>query len=109
MNPATLRHRIQIHGKIPFENELEEMDYKEGKLFEIWASIIPQTGSLQKQQAETVLANVTHKIIVRYNAGKNITNDMWIEFRNKRFDIKFILNPYISDGFLEIFCSEVIE
>jgi len=30
-------------------------------------------------------------------------------FRGKRYDIKFILNPFFADEFLEIFTEQVIE
>lgn len=109
MNIGELKNRIEIWGKVPTENELGEADYTDEKLKTIWAAIIPQTGKLQTQQANTILSNVTHKIIVRYEAGKSITQDMHIMFRNKRFDIKYILNPYFKNESLEIFCEEVIE
>lgn len=114
MSIEALNKRIEVWGNIEFENELGESDFKPGKIKDkpIWASIIPQTGSLQKQQANTILSNITHKIKIRYGAGKDITQDMWFIFKegNKkhRFDIKYILNPYFLNEFLEIFCEEII-
>ena len=106
----TLDKKIEIWGNIETENELEEKDFAPGKIKEkpISAQIIQQTGSLQKQQANTILSNVTHKIKVRYAAGKDITQDMWFIYKGHRFDIKYILNPYFSNEFLEIFCEEII-
>lgn len=109
MNPGKLRHRIDVYGNKKVTNELDETSYQFSKIKSIWSAIIPQTGNLQKQQAETILANVTHKIVVRYSAGKDITNDMYFMFSGKRFDIKYILNPYFKNEILEIFCVEVIE
>lgn len=110
MNPGKLKHRIDVYGKVEFENELLETDFRDEKLKTIWCSIIPQTGNLQKQQTETILSNTTHKVIVRYNAGKDIKPDMHLKYKNdRRFDIKYILNPYETNETLEIFCSEVIE
>ena len=106
-----LDKKIEIwSNNVKFENEVEETDYGPGKIKEkpISAQIIPQTGSLQKQQANTILSNVTHKIKVRYAAGKDITQDMWFIYKGHRFDIKYILNPYFSNEFLEIFCEEII-
>ena len=104
-----LQHRIDIWEKAPFINELDENDYKDEKITTIWAKIVPQTGSLQKTQAETILSNTTHKIIVRYGAGKDIKESDFIMFRGKRFDIKFILNPYFKNELLEIFAEQIIE
>ncbi|WP_078410283.1 phage head closure protein [Priestia abyssalis] len=109
LNSGQLRHRIDVFGNIKTVNELDETIYKFEKLKSIWAEIVPQTGSLQKQVAETILTNVTHKIIVRYAAGKDITKDMQIHFRNSKFEIKYILNPYFKNETLEIFCTEVME
>ena len=98
-----------MHGNVKTTNELEETTYSFQKLKTIWANIIPQTGSVQTQQADTILTNVTHKIIVRYNAGKDITKDMQIYFREKRFEIKYILNPYFKNESLELFVTELME
>ena len=97
-----------MFGNVKFENELGETSHKFMKVNTLWASLIPQTGSLQKQSADTILTNVTHKIIVRYSAGKDITKDMQIHFRGKKFEIKYILNPYFLNETLEIFCQELI-
>lgn len=109
MKTSDLRHRINIIGLVEFENELGEIEKKKDIISSLWASIVSQTASLQKQQTDTILADVTHKIVVRYNSAKEITNDMSIEFKGHVFAIKYILNPYFSNEFLEIFCSEVIE
>jgi SPP1 family predicted phage head-tail adaptor len=109
VNSGELRNRIDIYGNVKKVNELLETTYEYGKTASIWGAVVPQTGSLQKQQVETILTNVTHKIIVRYSAGKDITKDMQIIFRNKKFEIKYILNPYFANETLEFFCTEVME
>lgn len=108
VNTGDLRNQIDVFGNVKFENELGEKSYKFVKLKTIWASLVPQTGSLQNQAADTILANVTHKIIVRYSSGKDITESMQIHFRGKKFEIKYILNPYFLNETLEIFCQELI-
>lgn len=102
------RHRIEVHANMESRNKLNEKTFTFGKQRSIWAAIIPQTGSLQRQQADTILTNVTHKIIVRYSAGKDITKEMEIRYKNHRFSIKYILNPYFANETLEIFVEEVL-
>ena len=104
-----LNHRIEIHGNIKTTNEIGENSIFYGKIKSLWAHIVPQTGSLQKQQADTLLSNVTHKIIVRYESGKDITKDMQIHFKNHRFEIKYVSNPYYGNETLEIFCQELVD
>ena len=103
-----LSERISIHGNVKYTNELDEEAERFQEIKKIWAELIPQTGALQRQQADTILTNVTHKVIVRYNAGKFITKEMKIYYREHVFDIKYVLNPYFSDEYLEIFVQEVL-
>ena len=109
MNPGKLNKRIEHWGKVPFVNELGETDYTTAKIKTIWASIVPKTGSLEKTQAETILTNTTHKIIVRYLSGKDIKESDSIKFRGRKYNIKFILNPFFKDETLEIFTEQVLE
>lgn len=109
INTGDLRNRVDVFGNVKYENELGEESYKFMKIMDLWASVVPQTGKLQSQQAETVLTNVTHKVIVRYTAGQAITKDMQIVFRGHRFEIKYILNPYFRNETLELFCQELID
>ncbi|MEC0107266.1 phage head closure protein [Paenibacillus taichungensis] len=108
MNAGKMRGKISVWGKEEYKNDLKENDYRDALKMEIWAEIIPQTASLQRAAADTILSNTTHKIIVRYKSGKGIKQDMWIIFREHRFEIKYILNPYFRNQSLEIFCEEVI-
>lgn len=110
MQPGKLKHKVELWGNVKVKNELNEWDIEPKKIKDIHSEIIPQTGNMQKQQGiETILSKVTHKIIVRYLAGKEITQDQWFMYRGKRFDISYILNPYFSNEKLEFFCEEVIE
>lgn len=104
-----LMHRVDIYGNVKYENELGETSRKFMKIMDLWASVVPQTGKLQNQQAETIMTNVTHKVIVRYSAGQTITKDMQIQFRGHRFEIKYILNPFFRNESLEIFCQELMD
>ena len=108
VNPGKLKHRIDIYGNIEFENSIGETSYKFDKIKSIWAAIIPQTGTLQRQQADTILTNVTHKIVVRYNAANDVTKDMRIKYKGHEFEIRYILNPYFNNETLEIFVQEVL-
>jgi len=108
MNAGRLRGKITVWHKEEFTNELKQEDYRDALFRTLWADIIPQTGTLQRAQAETLLSNTTHKIVVRFGSGKDIKQDMWITYKGHRFDIKFILNPYFRNEKLEIFAEEVI-
>lgn len=99
---------VRLWGNVEFKNELLEAGTKPEEIKTIWAEIIPQTGSIGKRQGvETLMTNVTHKLVVRYQSGKDIKPDNWFIYQGHRFDIRFILNPYFANEKLEIFCEEV--
>lgn len=102
-------HKVQAWKKEKIEDEQYQVSFTEVLFKEIGAQIIPQTAKLQRGQVENIVSNTTHKIVCRYEAGKDITQDMYIIFRNKKFDINYILNPYFNNEWLELFCQEVIE
>lgn len=112
---ATLNRRVSLYGKTKTKNELDQTSYVDELICQVWAQITPQTGNMQRQQVETMLTNVTHKLIVRYrrlieDAYQQIENksDMHIMYRGHRFNIRYILNPYFRNKTLEIFVEEVI-
>lgn len=104
-----LKRRIDVYGRVKVTNELKETDYKNDKLKTVWCEILPQTGNMQRAQADNILSTCTHKVIVRYNAGKDIKPDNWFVYKGKRFDIKYILNPSFNNERLELFVEEVTE
>ncbi len=107
INPGKFDKRVEIWGKVKGINTLNQTTYEPDKLRSVWAQIIPQTGRLMNQPADTVLSNVTHKIIIRYSAYPELSPEMWLVYRGKRFDIDFILNPYENDETLEVFVRQV--
>ncbi|MCB4946037.1 phage head closure protein, partial [Streptococcus mutans] len=87
INSGDLRHRVAVVENVEYINELGETANRFEEIYTLWASVVPQTGKLQRQQAETMLTNVTHKVVVRYTAGKDITKDMQLVYKDHRFAI----------------------
>ncbi len=115
MNPGELRHRVQVWGKLEGKNALKETTQEDIIIDTVWANIIPQTGKLQNQQVNTILTNVTHKIIIRHNRkiaeayqDELTKKTIFVLFKGHRFDVRYILNPYFKNTQLEMFVEEVI-
>lgn len=106
---SDFRERVDFYDNVKTENELGETTYKFVKIKSLWASVVTQTGRLQKQQAETMLTNVTHKVIVRYESGKDITKNMQVHFNGRRMAITYIDNLHERNYALEIFCEELMD
>ncbi len=74
---------------------------------DFWCAILPQTGGLlNNRPAETLLTRVTHKIVCRYN--DKIKSSDWIIYNGTRYDIIYILDPYMNNERLEIFAEVVV-
>ncbi|MDF2612784.1 MAG: head-tail adaptor protein [Clostridia bacterium] len=103
-----LTKRVQVWGMIENENELNEIEHRPQLIKTIWGKLIPQTGSMGNR-ANTEFAKMTHKIIVRYAAGKDIKNTHYLMYAGRRYDVLYTLNPYEANVEIEIFASEVLE
>lgn len=74
------------------------------KVADLWCGVTPQTGSLLTgRPAETQLSRTTHKVVIRYRKG--VTSDMWLEIQGQRYEILYILDPYLRHETLELFCE----
>lgn len=104
-----LRNRIDVYGKKPITNELDEEDFEFGKIKSIWSEIIPTGGSLKTGEGNTIYASVTHKITVRSKAIPNLTNDMYFMYKGQRFDINFFQLHYKFNDCIEIMCNLVVQ
>ena len=107
MYVGRLKRRIDVYGMVKQENELGEVDYKPNKIKTVWCEILPQTGNMQRAQADNILSTCTHKVITRYLAAKDVLPSNWFVYEGKRFDIRYILNPNFNNEKLEFFVEEV--
>ncbi|MFD2671817.1 head-tail adaptor protein [Marinicrinis sediminis] len=106
MNAGKMK-KIELWGSTRVKNELGKWEEQPNKIKDIGAMIIPQTGRMSRQQGiETIISKCTTKIVVRYISGKDIKPDMWFKYGDHRFDILYILNPYMANKTIEIFCEE---
>lgn len=79
------------------------------KIKSVYASMVPQTGSLLNNRAGgTLLSKSTHKIIIRHSAFPELSNKYFIIYKNHRFQIDYVLNPNMKNESLEVFCEELI-
>ena len=92
---STVKDRL---GQYPQEDKLYRTAY---------AGVIPQTGSLLSgRTADTTLSRTTHKIVMRY--CKDITPDMWFMYDGVRYNILYIMDPYLDHERFEVFCEVLL-
>lgn len=86
------------------ENDLGQRSLQAEKVSDVWAAVIPQTGTLLRGRVvDTTLARTTHKIILRYDATLQV--DEWFVYGGQRYNILYILDPYLNHERLEVFCE----
>lgn len=103
------KNRLEVWRQTTSEtkNRLGQYPKEEKKLFEIYGAIIPQTGGLlNNRPADTVLTRTTHKIVCRYT--DRIKSSDFIMYNGTRYDIIYILDPYLNNERLEIFVEAII-
>lgn len=105
---SLLNRKIELwHNiKATVKNELGQYDVLETKLKDVWAGVMPQSGTLQiGRSANTEFTETTYKIITRYMS--DIKANMWFVYGGQKFNIIYVLDPNDNHERLEIFCSLV--
>lgn len=106
---SILNKRIEIWQNVKSDTKDRLGQYPtEDKLYRIaYAALIPQTGSLLNgRAADTTLSRTTHKVVMRY--CNDITPDMWFIYDGVRYNILYIMDPYLDHERLEVFCEVVV-
>lgn len=103
-----LTKRVEVWGMVDTENAIGSIEKRPAKIKTIWAEIIPTTGSMG-DRVGTEFAKMTHKVRVRYSAGRDITNTHFLKYAGRRYDVLYMLNPFEKNEIIELFTSEVME
>ena len=105
--PSTrLNRRCVIMGytQATEKDVLGQYPVVESEIATVWCGVTPQTGSmLSGRPGDTVLTNTTHKVTIRYRTDLLPSN--WLMIDGVRYDILYILDPYLRHEVLEIFCE----
>lgn len=100
---------VDVYTSKSEKGSLGEDTIINAKIKSIWCRIVPRIGSMIKSNADTISANISHDIITRYSSGKEISQSAYFMYKNKRYDIKYILNPYELNETLEFKCNLRVE
>ena len=106
---SMLNTQVEVwhNTKAQEKNELGQYPVIPQRFCTAWACIIPQTGSLLSgRSADTALTKTTHKIVMNYR--DDLTADMWIMYKNQRYNIIYILDPYNDRQRLEVFAEVLL-
>lgn len=106
---SMLKNRLEIY-RVETSNEknrLGQYPKIERKIMDVYGAILPQTGGLlNNRPADTLLTRVTHKIVCRYT--DKIKPSDFIKYNGIRYNIIYILDPYMNNERLEIYTEVVM-
>ena len=102
MDPGKLNKRLQIY-RFDAENVKDGAGgyFEDGWVLfkEVWGSIEPLSAK-EFEQAQQLQVEITHKITIRHD--KDIKRDMKIKYKDRTFDIQYILDKDEKRNYLEI-------
>ncbi len=101
--------RIEVWGKIPTKNELDEDDYKFGMIKRVWSEIKPQSGMVKTLEGNYEYAEMSYKIKVRNNAIPNLDKTMYFMYKKQKYSIKYFQPNFKNKNEIEIFCKLEVE
>lgn len=87
------------------ESKLSQTEQALTEVKTVWASVEPTRGR-EYQEAQRIRPELTYKITTRYHKG--ITQDMFIKWGERYFNIASIINVKEQNAMLEIICTEKI-
>ncbi|CAM5194099.1 head-tail adaptor protein [Lysinibacillus sphaericus] len=83
------KNRIEILGRVPYENSLGETSYKFATIAKAWADIKTLKGE-DHAVAISQEHKITYRFIIRYMA--NVDAFQKLRFKGKEYEIKSVLN-----------------
>jgi len=102
MNIGTLDKRIVFFSNEKVKNELGTIELKPVRKLKCWARIEPARGK-EYYEAQKIKTDNPYKITIRYR--KNLNDAMIIKYQEHTFEIQNIVNPYMANVLLEIYCN----
>ena len=86
------RAEIKVMGKSYEKDALGQYPIVEQTVAEVWCGVTPQ-----------ILTRTTHKVTIRWR--DDLRPEMWLMIDGVRYDILYVLDPYVRHEVLEIFCE----
>nr|DAU90537.1 MAG TPA: Putative head tail adaptor [Caudoviricetes sp.] len=106
MDIGRTNKRVSFCKFVEEKNEMNQMTQVLKKIRTVWASVEPKSGR-EHIEAEKEHPELTYIITTRYM--KDVTPDMFIQYRDRLFNIRSIRNIRENNEMLEMSCTEKID
>lgn len=110
IDPGKLRHRVTIQQRRHVQDGLGGTGRDElwDDVGTFWAAVMPLRGR-EYLDGLRVEAELTHKVMIRYQPGISILQDMRAVFGDRVLNIESVANVDERNEWLELRCREVVE
>ena len=105
MNIGKLRNRIELQSSTTTTDSVGQQSHVWTTYTTVWATIHHLTGK-ETLNAQQLVAEITHRVTIRYNSSLNATHR--IKYGTRYFYINFINNANERNEYQEIMCKEKI-
>lgn len=105
MDIGKLRQRITFQKLEQTKDEFGEMLGEWSDFKTVWAEVKPVSGR-QFFAAKQINSEISHNIYIRYNA--DLLPNMRIKYKDRVFDILYLMNVNESNTLMQIYCKEII-
>lgn len=106
MDIGKLKHRITFQELSNSKNEYGEPIEEWLDIKTVWAEIKPVSGS-QFFAAKQINTEISHNVYIRYRKG--LSPSMRIKFKERIFEILYIMNVNENNTLMQIYCKELVE
>lgn len=106
MNPGRLNKKVKIQSLTNLKNEYGELEEVWQDLKEVWAEVKPLTGR-SFFSAQQINSEITHSVIIRYI--KDMKPSMRVMYRDRFFEILYIMDFNEENKALQLMCKELVK
>lgn len=106
MEIGRLKHRITFQELINTKNEYGELENNWNDTLTVWAEVRPTSGK-SFFNAKQVNSEISHSVYIRYRKG--LSPSMRIKFKERTFEILYIMNVNENNTLMQIYCKELVE
>ncbi len=106
MEAGKLRHRVVIQENTPTRDSYGDEVDSWSTWATVWGAVEPLTGrEAFSAGANQRLAEVTHRIRIRYRSG--VLPTMRVTWRSRTFNIQSVIEPETRDREIQLMCEEL--
>lgn len=106
MDIGRLKHRITFQSLPHEKNEYGEVEDQWEDTKTVWAEIKPVSGN-QFFAAKQINSEISHNIYIRYRP--DLKPSMRIKYKERVFEILYLMNVKEENQLLQIYCKELIK